>query len=381
MPTVKYHCRPIGKKNTAVKITKQQKEMGRNKKKSNTAAAAETSSDDEHAPEPEVVNEEPQPTATASGTEGNSSSEHELYVEVFKTDKKKPSVMIKGLTARGLKLPAVASVLKRMVGAVDILKADDALEVAGDVVPLVISTLASKFDIPEAYLVPNAAAAMAAKAAKGNAPATAADPAKKQSGGGSDAESGAADSDDSDDDEDDDAMVVQRHGGVQVAYCPVCTFPAEMCEYSGMLEECKPWLLEQLDDDAEVERLANAEDKGRKRRMLTEAEKLDALLSGKSGKKVEQEVILESKTRVGRKKTTMIYGLHLFGVNLSEAAIQFKKQFACSVNVASGAGVQDHLDVQGDVVLQLLDLLPSKYNVPKSAIFMKDQDGKKQPCF
>lgn len=38
------------------------------------------------------------------------------------------------------------------------------------------------------------------------------------------------------------AMVITRQPPVQVLYCPICTFPAEMCEFSGMYEKCRPWL-------------------------------------------------------------------------------------------------------------------------------------------
>lgn len=35
-------------------------------------------------------------------------------------------------------------------------------------------------------------------------------------------------------------MVITRQPPVQVLYCPICTFPAEMCEFSGMYEKCRP---------------------------------------------------------------------------------------------------------------------------------------------
>ncbi|KEG07456.1 hypothetical protein DQ04_09741000, partial [Trypanosoma grayi] len=65
-----------------------------------------------------------------------------------------------------------------------------------------------------------------------------------------------------------DGAAVARHEPVEVLYCPICTFPAEMCEYSGMYEQCRPWLLEHAKE------LAEAEERGRKRRALTERDRL-----------------------------------------------------------------------------------------------------------
>ena len=166
-------------------------------------------------------------------------------------------------------------------------------------------------------------------------------------------------------------VTVTRLGPVKVNYCPACTFPAEMCEYSGMFEKCKPWLAEQLAAD-EAALLADAEEKGRKRRVLTEHDRIDALLSGKGKKKVDQAVVLEVKVRSGKKKVTLVHGLDLFGHNMEDVARQLKKVFCCGAGVASAAGQLDFIEIQGDFIQQLMDLLPAKYSVPAQCVFYMD---------
>ena len=162
-----------------------------------------------------------------------------------------------------------------------------------------------------------------------------------------------------------------------VTYCPTCTFPAEMCEYSGMFEKCKPWLAEQMAAD-EASALAEAEEKGRKRRVLTEQERIDGLLSGKGKKKVEQSVVLEVKVRSGKKKVTLVHGLDLFGHNMEDVARQLKKVFCCGAGVTSSPGQLDYLEIQGDFIRQLLDMLPAKYNIPATNLYY--MDGKTKIC-
>ncbi|RNF21664.1 hypothetical protein TcG_02755 [Trypanosoma cruzi] len=163
---------------------------------------------------------------------------------------------------------------------------------------------------------------------------------------------------------------------VEVLYCPICTFPAELCEYSGMYEQCRPWLLEHAKE------LAEAEERGRKRRALTERERLERLVQGRGTKKaIERIVLVEVTQRKGRKMTTSVKGLDLFGFNLKDLSREWKKLFSCGAGVTSSEELkQSSIDIQGNVAAQLIEMLPERYNIPKGAIYQME-DKKKVKCY
>ncbi|RHW68015.1 hypothetical protein DPX39_110008500 [Trypanosoma brucei equiperdum] len=171
-------------------------------------------------------------------------------------------------------------------------------------------------------------------------------------------------------------MTVTRYEPVDVLYCPICTFPAEMCEFSGMYEQCRPWLLEHAKE------LAEAEERGRKRRVLTERERLERLVKGSGNKKgIERIVLIEVSQRKNKKMTTTVKGMDLFGLNLKDLSREWKKMFSCGAGVTTSEELkQSMIDIQGNVVEQLVEMLPGKYNIPKDAIY-KMEDKKKVKCY
>ncbi|ORC91836.1 uncharacterized protein TM35_000054320 [Trypanosoma theileri] len=176
--------------------------------------------------------------------------------------------------------------------------------------------------------------------------------------------------------EEKDEEAALQHGPVDVLYCPICTFPAEMCEFSGMYEQCRPWLLEHAKE------LAEAEERGRKRRALTEKERLERLVQGRGTKKaIERIVLIEVSQRKGRKMTTSVKGMDLFGFNLKDLSREWKKSFSCGAGVTtSEESKQNSVDIQGNVAAQLIELLPERYNIPKDAIYQME-DKKKKKCY
>ncbi|CAG9575050.1 conserved hypothetical protein [Leishmania major strain Friedlin] len=168
-------------------------------------------------------------------------------------------------------------------------------------------------------------------------------------------------------------LVVTRQRAVEVLYCPICTFPAEMCEFSGIVEKCRPWLLEHAAD------LADAEERGRKRRILTEKDRLEAMLEGRGVKKaLERIVVLEVEKRTGRRMITSVFGMDLFGFNLKDVSRDWRKRFSCGAGVraAEEGKHQDCIDIQGNVVDQLADMLITKYKIPKESVYL--MEGKKK---
>lgn len=171
-------------------------------------------------------------------------------------------------------------------------------------------------------------------------------------------------------------LIIKREFPMEVLYCPVCTFPAEMCEFSGMMEKCRPWLQEHASE------LANAEEKGRKRRILTEKARLEALVEGHFSRKhvVTRSVLVELDDRDRRRQLTIVTGMDLFGFNLKDLSREWRKRFSAGGGVREGEEKheQSRIEIQGNVVSQLGELLLTKYSVPKECIFRIVKNGSKK---
>lgn len=226
-----------------------------------------------------------------------------------------------------------------------------------------------------------------AEAAKKGAPASApspkakhSDPAKagEDAAGGSDSgsDSSSSESDAESDAESTDDEAARRPRVVQ--YCPVCTFQAEMCEFSGMLEKCKPWLMEHLKEE-EARLIAEGGEKGRKRKGVY-AEGEGPAPGAKLKKKPDQCVLVQVKKRSGKKVVTIIQGLDFYGVNLKDITRDFKKRFCCGCGIVETPGELDAVEVQGDVAAQLAEMLPKQYKIPVNEIFKKEGKEKSLLC-
>ena len=179
------------------------------------------------------------------------------------------------------------------------------------------------------------------------------------------AKAAAAGGDDSDADEDADGG--KPIGGslkpVTVKYCPVCSFPAEYCQYSGMFEKCKPWLLSQTTAE-EAAALLDAEEQGKKKK---ESSGPGQPTNPRKARKKEVKMLV--KKRQGKKMMTIIEGLDMFGLQLSKLAAEWKKKFSCGcTHVEEGAGKPDVIEVQGNFGEELKKLLVEKHGVEEGLI-------------
>eukprot|EP00899_Mesostigma_viride_P002054 jgi/Mesvir1/1184/Mv17679-RA.1 len=214
----------------------------------------------------------------------------------------------------------------------------------------------------------------------------------------------------------------------EVLYCGECGLPPEYCEFGPNFEKCKPWLIENCpglypelgasqaaattataassgaaapaapaecrEDDVEggMAQLSvstpdgdageGAPAKGSKAAKEKPAADEDVvrLPGGKVKKKEKPEVVVELTTRNKRKHVTIVKGLDMFGVKLSEASKKFGKKFACGASVVKGPTEKDQIDVQGDFLLEITELIVQTYKeVPASSIFWVE-DGKKRPA-
>lgn len=108
------------------------------------------------------------------------------------------------------------------------------------------------------------------------------------------------------------------------------------------------------------------------------------LPGGKVKKKQKAQVVLESHTRNKKKCVTTVMGLEGFGVKLAEASKLFGKKFACGASVTKSATGTEQIDMQGEFVDKLAELIIKTYgtsnNISKSDVYFI-QDKKRVPYF
>ncbi|XP_039121148.1 translation machinery-associated protein 22 [Dioscorea cayenensis subsp. rotundata] len=188
---------------------------------------------------------------------------------------------------------------------------------------------------------------------------------------------------------------------VRVLYCGVCGLPAEYCEFGPDFEKCKPWLRvnaadlypdllnedNQKDVDKAAEQLqsvgiSSSGDGGGASAAAasggtSKPEEVKRLPGGKIKKKEKQEVVIEKIVRNKRKCVTVVKGLELFGVKLSDASKKLGKKFATGASVVKGPTEKEQIDVQGDIAYDIVEFLTETWpDVPETAIFFIE-DGKK----
>ncbi|CAM6023438.1 unnamed protein product [Sphagnum balticum] len=177
---------------------------------------------------------------------------------------------------------------------------------------------------------------------------------------------------------------------LEVLYCPVCSLPAEYCEFGPDFEKCKPWLIKnapELYPDLVKDLGENkwswmcvflhssgTTSDGKK------DEEVKRLPGGKVKKKEKPEVVVEKIVRNKRKCVTIIKGLDMFGIKLSDASKKLGKKFASGASVVKGPTEKDQIDVQGDIMYDLAEFITETWqNVPESAIYYIE-DGRKVPA-
>ncbi|GLT85546.1 hypothetical protein SLE2022_037340 [Rubroshorea leprosula] len=191
---------------------------------------------------------------------------------------------------------------------------------------------------------------------------------------------------------------------VTVLYCPVCSLPAEYCEFGPDFEKCKPWLINNAPqlypdllkdaNEKEAEKVSErlqsagissagadgAVSSAQSGETSSKQEEVKRLPGGKIKKKEKHEVVIEKVVRNRRKCITVVKGLELFGVKLSDASKKLGKKFATGASVVKGPTEKEQIDVQGDVAYDIVDFITETWpDVPEAAIFFIE-DGKKVPA-
>eukprot|EP00793_Prasinoderma_coloniale_P005821 PRCOL_00004295-RA len=208
----------------------------------------------------------------------------------------------------------------------------------------------------------------------------------------------------SDSDSDSDASVAPLEA-VEVFYCGVSGLPPEYIEWLGKdeVERCKPWLKANYPRVYELWPEWEGEDGGSGdagegpsaqaggaggEGADAAADELAKLAvgdkekkSGKGGKKKkkEKELVVTKAVRNKRKCITTVTGLHHWKVKLSEASKLFGKKFACGASVTKNASQVEEIDIQGDCLYEVTELILKKYpDVDKDAIYWVEDKKKRK---
>nr|CAB3475890.1 unnamed protein product [Digitaria exilis] len=154
-------------------------------------------------------------------------------------------------------------------------------------------------------------------------------------------------------------MAAEKPAPVRVLYCGVCGLPAEYCEFGPDFERCKPWLRAHAPGVYPEELIASSSSGGGGDKDVdkgvgisdgssssaagdasaSKPEEVKRLPGGKVKKKEKQEVVIEKIVRNKRKCVTVVKGLELFGVKLSDASKKLGKKFATGASVVKIHGL------------------------------------------
>lgn len=156
-------------------------------------------------------------------------------------------------------------------------------------------------------------------------------------------------------------------------YDPVTGVPSEFNEYLPQdCTEYKKWKAAQEGPEA-LEKLTLKDKDG------NEIEK--QLPGGKVKKKTKAQVVIAVAQRQKNKYSTSVLGLDSFGVKLSEASKLFGKKFACGASVIKTPSGTEQIDMQGDFLHQLPDLILKNYgksnSIAKEDIYYVEEKKKK----
>jgi density-regulated protein DRP1 len=199
---------------------------------------------------------------------------------------------------------------------------------------------------------------------------------------------------DEDEDEEEDADEEEEKVSAEpklrtIVYCPVDTFPPEYCEYGPLFNECKPWLAENCPElmlskyNRTVVELLEVE-----RQIAAGVEGISLEVGGKQVKKKKKKqeehkkkedcvVYISKSSRKGRKRLTFVTGLEDFeGVNIKDACKSLGKRFACSSSLSKTNEGQQQIQLQGDCITELMDVLPEMFGVEEAQIVVVDEPQK-----
>eukprot|EP01102_Stenamoeba_stenopodia_P014126 TRINITY_DN4661_c0_g1_i1.p1 TRINITY_DN4661_c0_g1~~TRINITY_DN4661_c0_g1_i1.p1 ORF type:complete len:202 (-),score=64.91 TRINITY_DN4661_c0_g1_i1:80-685(-) len=172
-----------------------------------------------------------------------------------------------------------------------------------------------------------------------------------------------------------------------VEYCKICSLPYEYCEYGPSPDKCaaansgssSASSSSTSSTEATVAATASSDDSASASKEEPKKEEVKKLPGGKTKKKDEPTILISKNQRNKRKFVTVVAGLEGFGIKLKDAAKVMANKFACGASVTKTPTGTEEIDVQGDVMEGVVDLLLSKWpTIPASAIYFLEESGSKK---
>jgi density-regulated protein DRP1 len=197
------------------------------------------------------------------------------------------------------------------------------------------------------------------------------------------------------------AAVCDPRYPLRVLYCATCSMPPELHEYlsRAQLDRCSDWLREHAPETfpdrfpeeaaaAKTAREAAAaagedESAGPSEAPTDEGPKVAKPVHQKGTigkkKKLAPEILIQLAKRK-QKNVTVVYGLDLFGIKLTDATKASKKKFASGASIALSADNRDVIEIQGSREEDFAELAHKAFGVPKKSIFVLDPKKKTKRC-
>lgn len=174
---------------------------------------------------------------------------------------------------------------------------------------------------------------------------------------------------------------------ISLMYCGVCKLPIEYCEFTDTYrQECIPWIeanmaagaLEaamgelNVDDADESQRAADTDgEAGKKPKKKKKISSKRAAQGGPAKASGEQRVVVTLARRNKRKYVTNVSGLDTFpDVRMKDAAKALGRRFATGSSVSTNASGGKEIVIQGDVLIDIEDVLKSNFAIPAEKIIV-----------
>eukprot|EP01031_Cornospumella_fuschlensis_P034246 gene34246-41453_t len=174
-------------------------------------------------------------------------------------------------------------------------------------------------------------------------------------------------------------------GPISLLYCAVCSMPPEFCEYGACFDKCLPWILENCRECLSPEVLARSVgtlslEEGKAGAEADEESKKKPRGGGAAAPRkaavMETKIIISRLQRQKRKFITTVAGLDTVpDLKLKDAMKVLGKKFSSGVSIHEGQGGQKDVVIQGDISLEIPQVLIAEFKVAPSAIFYLEDDS------
>lgn len=153
---------------------------------------------------------------------------------------------------------------------------------------------------------------------------------------------------------------VEEVQALNVAYCGVCTYPPEFCEFGLTFTRCKEWLstanatlFELLYGDEALANHTSTLSLEKEQKLSEDLQKKEvkeeAKLERELRKKLALKVLIKRIERNKKKHIISISGLEVFNIDMKKLAKTFASKFATGATVTKTADKKEEILVQGDV--------------------------------